>query len=230
MKKLIDAIKNLFIGLGVTGKHLPRKHITLQYPEERWPMPERSRGMVVLLSDKETGELNCTACLLCMRNCPTSAIRVEFEKDEKNKRQLTHFTVDNTICCFCGLCEEACKFDAIKLAPKYEFSVFNKDDLIWDEKKLQEMGRDVDYEVTRKKKPADKPKAPAGAKPEPKPEEKKEEKPEEKSEAKPETEEEAKSEPKAEEKKPEPKEATKPAEPGKASGDAKDNDKKEGGE
>ncbi len=149
MRTLIDAIKNLFIGLGVTGKHLPRKHITIQYPEERWPMPERSRGMVVLLSDKETGELNCTACLLCMRNCPTSAIRVEFEKDEKNKRQLTHFTVDNTICCFCGLCEEACKFDAIKLAPKYEFAVYDRAELIWDEKKLQEMGRDVDYEVTR---------------------------------------------------------------------------------
>jgi len=163
VKKLIDAIKNLFVGLGVTAKHLPRKHITLQYPDERWPMPERSRGIVVLLSDKETGELNCTACLLCMRSCPTAAIRIEHEKDEKGKRTLKEFTVDNTICCFCGICEEACKFDAIKLAPKYEFATYNKEDLIWTTKKLQEMGRDVPYEVTRKKKGEEK------AKPEAKP-------------------------------------------------------------
>ena len=154
MKKLVDAIKNLLIGLGITAKHFPRKHITLQYPDERWPMPERSRGVVVLLSDKETGELNCTACLLCMRSCPTAAIRIEFEKDEKGKRSLKQFHVDNTLCCYCGLCEEACNFDAIKLAPKYEFATYNKEDLVWDVKKLQEMGRDVPYEVTRKKKGA----------------------------------------------------------------------------
>lgn len=175
-KMMIDGVKNLMIGMKVTGKHLPRKHITLQYPEERWPMPERSRGIVVLLSDKETGELNCTACLLCMRSCPSSAIRIEFEKNEKGKRELKEFTINNTICCFCGLCEEACKFDAIKLAPKYEFATYNKEDLIWTTKKLQEVGRDVDYEVTRKKKPA---------KPAPKPDVKPEAKTEEKVEAKP---------------------------------------------
>ena len=40
-------------------------------------MPERSRGVVVLLSDKETGDLNCTMCMLCMRVCPTAAIQIE---------------------------------------------------------------------------------------------------------------------------------------------------------
>ena len=156
MKKLYSHIKNLLLGLGITSKHLGRHAITIQYPEEKWTMPERSRGIVVLLSDKETGELNCTGCMLCMRACPTAAIQIDAPRGEDKKRTLKKFTVDNTLCCFCGLCEEACNFCAIKMATKYEFSVLDKNELIWDMHKLQEMGRDVDYIDTRKKKPAPK--------------------------------------------------------------------------
>ncbi len=166
MKKLIDGIKNLVIGLLTTGKHLGRHAITIQYPTEKWEMPERSRGIVVLLSDKETGALNCTTCLLCERSCPTAAIKIVYDKDEKGKRILKDFIVDHGLCCFCGLCEEACNFAAIKLAPKYEFSTFVKDDLVWHTDKLQEIGRDVPYEKIERKKPEVKP---AVAKPAPKP-------------------------------------------------------------
>lgn len=164
-KGLIELIK----GMGITGKHLGRHAITIQYPEERWTMPERSRGIVVLLSDKETGELNCTACELCMRACPTAAIKIVAPRGEDKKKHLQTFEVDFGVCCFCGLCEEACNFCAIKLAPKYEFSVLDKAELTWDMNKLQDMGRDVDYVDTRKKKPAaraaDAPKATEAAKP-----------------------------------------------------------------
>ncbi|MFH1373679.1 MAG: NADH-quinone oxidoreductase subunit I [bacterium] len=158
--KLIKDIKALVTGLGITGKHLGRHAITIQYPEERWPMPERSRGIVVLLSDKETGQLNCTGCLLCEKACPTAAIRIEAPRDEKKKRHLKSFVVDHGLCCFCGLCEEACNFAALKMATKYEFSTENKDDLIWDMKKLQEVGLDVPYTPKPKKKPVAKPTAP----------------------------------------------------------------------
>jgi NADH-quinone oxidoreductase chain I len=154
LMKLLKDLKSLVQGLGITGKHLGRHAITLQYPEERMTLPERSRGIVVLLSDKETGELNCTACMLCMRACPTGAITIDAPRDEKKKRHLKQFIVDHGICCFCGLCEEACNFSAIKMATKYEFSAERKEDLVWDIKKLQEVGRDVPYEDTRKKKKA----------------------------------------------------------------------------
>ena len=149
---LFKHIKNLLKGLGIAGKHLGRHAVTLQYPEERMEMPERSRGIVVLLSDKETGELNCTSCELCMRACPTAAIKIVAHRDENKKKVLDEFVVDNGLCCFCGLCEEACNFSALKMATKYEFSTLDKDELVWDVNKLQQVGRDVDYVDTRKKK------------------------------------------------------------------------------
>ncbi|MEW6051348.1 MAG: NADH-quinone oxidoreductase subunit I [Candidatus Zixiibacteriota bacterium] len=156
---LLKDIKNLLLGMKITGKHLGRHAVTIQYPEEKWTMPERSRGIVVLLSDKETGELNCTSCLLCMKACPTGAIVIDAPRDEvTKKRTLNSFTVDHGLCCFCGLCEEACNFSAIKMAAKYEFSTIRKEDLVWDVKKLQEMGRDVPYVDTRKKKAPAEPK------------------------------------------------------------------------
>ena len=176
--RIVKDIKNLLAGLGITGKHLGRHAITIQYPEEKWTMPERSRGIVVLLSDKETGELNCNGCELCMRACPTGAIIVHAPRDEKKKRHLKAFTIEFSLCCFCGLCEEACHFSALKMATKYEFSTDDKESLTWDMKKLQEIGRDVDYVDTRKKKkPA---KETAGAKPTEKPDDKAAEKPPEK--------------------------------------------------
>jgi len=155
---IFSGIKNLAIGLTVTIRHLFSKAITLQYPDERWEMPERSRGVVVLLSDKETGELNCTACILCAKACPVGAIQVERHRGEDKRWKLDGFRIDNTICCYCGLCEEACNFDAIKLTGKYEFSAYDKASLMYDKHRLQELGLDVDYEPKRKK-PAPKPAA-----------------------------------------------------------------------
>jgi len=159
LKDTIKGLVNLLIGLKTTGKYLPTKAVTLQYPDEKWPMPERSRGVVVLLSDLETGELNRNACLVCMKQCPVNAISIVQEKDpETKKRYPSAFSIDNTICCFCGICEEVCNFDAIKMTGKYEFSVFNKEELIYDMNKLQELGSDVKYTRKKKKKTVAKPK------------------------------------------------------------------------
>lgn len=158
MMSILKGLVELIRGMTITGKHLGKHAITLQYPEEKMEMFERSRGFVVLLSDKESGHLNCTGCELCMRACPTAAITMEAPRDpETKKRTLKSFVVDHTLCCFCGLCEEACNFSALKLAGQYyELSTTNKDDLVWDVKKLQEMGRDVPYIDKRKKKVAKK--------------------------------------------------------------------------
>jgi len=154
VKQFASGIYNLILGLLTTGKHLGRHAITIQYPKERWTMPERSRGMVVLLTDHETGKLNCTACLLCMRACPAAAINIEVEKDEKGKRHLKEFQVDFSVCCFCGLCQEACNFAAIKLSTKYEFPEYDRSKLVYDKERLAKEGYDVPYEKPVRKAPA----------------------------------------------------------------------------
>jgi len=61
-----------------TIKHLPRKTITVQYPEERVALPERSRGLFRVVIDPVSGEPRCRACTLCETNCPVQVIRVNY--------------------------------------------------------------------------------------------------------------------------------------------------------
>ncbi len=144
IKTIYSGIYNLILGLLVTGKHLGKHAITLQYPKERWTMPERSRGCVVLLTDQETNKLKCIACGLCFRICPNNAIKFSSTKDESGKRIAEVFEVDTGLCIYCGLCEETCpvKGKAIKLVPRYEFSVYAKKDLIYNKEKLAEIGKE----------------------------------------------------------------------------------------
>lgn len=143
IKRIYSGVYNLILGLTVTVKHLGKHAVTLQYPKERWTMPERSRGCVVLLSDPETDKLKCIACGLCYRTCPNNAIKFSAAKDEAGKRFAELFEVDTGICIYCGLCEEICpvKGKAIKLVPLYEFSVYDKNDLIYNKEKLAIIGK-----------------------------------------------------------------------------------------
>ncbi len=144
VKNIFSGIYNLLLGLIVTVKHMGKHAVTLQYPKEKWAMPERSRGCVVLLTDPETNKLKCIACGLCYRICPNNAIKFKDTKDESGKRVAEVFDVDTGMCIYCGLCEETCpvKGKAIKLVPRYEFSVYDKSELIYNKDKLKEIGKE----------------------------------------------------------------------------------------
>ena len=142
LKRTVYGIYNLLLGLTVTIKYLFSHAITLQYPTERWTMPERSRGMVSLLTNREEKKLRCTACSLCVRICPNNAITMTHKKDEKGKRVPDKFVVDVGLCIYCGLCQEVCPFGAIRLVPKYEFSAYDKKEFVFNKEKLAEIGRD----------------------------------------------------------------------------------------
>ena len=59
-----------------TLRHLPMKKITVQYPEQRDVLPERSRGLFRVVIDPSTDEPRCRSCTLCESNCPVQVIRV----------------------------------------------------------------------------------------------------------------------------------------------------------
>lgn len=104
---------------------------TVQYPEEKIPLPEEFRFMPFLVYDEEDGEklVRCTACGICARVCPPQCIWIMRARDPESERPLTEpaeFTIDIDICMNCGLCAEYCPFDAIKMDHEYELSVYDR--------------------------------------------------------------------------------------------------------
>lgn len=108
-------------GLWITMRNmLFAKKVTIKYPEERRDYSDRFRGMHYIKATN--GVENCTACMLCPTVCPAECIHIEAgERPDKEKYPIK-FEIDLLRCCFCGMCEEACPKDAIKLSTIYEMS------------------------------------------------------------------------------------------------------------
>src|SRR5665647_19467 len=68
----------MFKAMRTTIRHLPMKKITVQYPEQRERLPERSRGLFRVVIDPASREPRCRACTLCESNCPAQVIRVNY--------------------------------------------------------------------------------------------------------------------------------------------------------
>lgn len=65
-------------GLKVTLQHALKPKVTQIYPYVKPQLPERSRGLIQLIREKETGVLKCEACLLCEKACPPRAITITY--------------------------------------------------------------------------------------------------------------------------------------------------------
>jgi len=112
---------------------------TVQYPEERLPLPERYRNLPFLIYDPETGDPRCTACGMCARVCPPQCIWITraVREDGKPARRPAQFVIDASICMGCGFCAEFCPFDAIRMDKQYELVVYDRwKELVWDEDRL----------------------------------------------------------------------------------------------
>jgi NADH-quinone oxidoreductase subunit I len=124
-------------GLVVTAKnfagsyHDPKRLVTVQYPEERTPLPENYRNFPFLVTDNAAdpmGALRCVACQICEKECPPQCIYIEKSKDKKpdatGKPQFypAVFDIDISICMNCGICAEVCPFDAIKMDQVFEIA------------------------------------------------------------------------------------------------------------
>ena len=102
----------LLKGLGVTGRYLFKRKITVQYPDEKTPMSPRFRGLHALRR-YANGEERCIACKLCEAVCPALAITIDSEEREDGTRRTTRYDIDLFKCIYCGFCEEACPVDSI---------------------------------------------------------------------------------------------------------------------
>ena len=137
-------------GLEKVERHYPTRPggiFTVQYPEEKVPVPERFRNIPMLVYDPdpqseraEFGGNLCTACGICAKVCPPQCIWIVQQKDENGRPVPVPeaFFIDASICMSCGFCAEYCPFDAIKMNQEFELSsyerheawLFDMDDLL----------------------------------------------------------------------------------------------------
>ena len=102
-------------GMALTLKHLFRKKVTTQYPEQKLETSRRIRGQqFVWRADL------CTACATCAKSCPHGIIRLTTSKNGENKYQVYSIEFDIGRCMFCGLCVEACPYSALFMGRSYE--------------------------------------------------------------------------------------------------------------
>jgi NADH-quinone oxidoreductase subunit I len=115
---------------------------TVQYPHEKEAPAPRARGVIALKED------NCTACMLCARECPDWCIYIEAHKTlapprreggkPRSVNDLDRFDIDFSLCMYCGICVEVCPFEALFWSPEYEYSEVRIQDLLHDKQRLDQ--------------------------------------------------------------------------------------------
>src|SRR5215831_2899488 len=135
-------IKGMLTGLGVTFRTMTKPAVTVQYPHEREDPAPRARGVIALKEE------NCTVCMLCARSCPDWCIYIEGHKEQRPPRReggrprsvslLDRFDIDYALCMYCGICVEACPFDALFWSPEFEYAEYDITKLTHEKERLEE--------------------------------------------------------------------------------------------
>lgn len=126
-------------GLRTTLQHLFKRPVTVQYPEERLPLPLGYRGRVALVYDEERERYRCTACGLCAKACPVEIIQITRARDEKGKPipYPERFEYNLLECIVCGLCVEACPFEALTMTQERELAVYSRKEADQDRERMR---------------------------------------------------------------------------------------------
>lgn len=138
-------IPQIVSGLGITMKNMLKPTVTLEYPDERPDIPKGYRGVPTLVKDPN-GREKCVSCQLCEFVCPPKAIRILPGWIEENsptahvEKAPQEFDINMLRCIYCGLCQEVCPEEAIFLQDIYSINGLSREELVFNKKKLYELG------------------------------------------------------------------------------------------
>jgi NADH-quinone oxidoreductase subunit I len=147
LRKVWLGFYTVLLGMKVTIRYFFSPSITLQYPDQKWEIPDGARGKLDVHID------DCIGCLQCARACPVECITIETKKPPpgldmgktsdgtKKKLVVPFFDINLTTCLYCGLCVEACPTGCIRMTKDYEYSVYDRGEL------LLSFGKDLDPAV-----------------------------------------------------------------------------------
>jgi len=136
--KFWQGLITIIIGMRVTFRHLFVPAVTIQYPSVKPELPERERNRLYVNMD------DCIGCDQCARACPVDCIDIETVKSvpgddlgvtsngKKKALWVTKFDIDIAKCCYCQLCVFPCPTDCIYMTDVYEFSEFERENLVYD--------------------------------------------------------------------------------------------------
>ena len=127
-KDLWEGFWTVLVGMKITWRHLFTPSVTLQYPEEKWQLPPKSRMRLFMKYE------DCIGCGQCARACPVQCIYIKADKRDPKapaifaangqgiKLDVTVFDIDMSLCCYCNLCTYPCPTNCIYMTPEYEFA------------------------------------------------------------------------------------------------------------
>ena len=161
--EIVNGVKTFLTGMKMTLQHYNNKEelvATLQYPHEKWPIPDRNIGFEnseynLIRSRLHVDIDDWIGCLQCEKVCPVDCIKIDTIKppkgtdvdfgmtslDTQKKMLVTRFTIDMAECMYCNLCAYPCPEECIYMVGgpnehkheiDYEFSQYKRDGLIYE--------------------------------------------------------------------------------------------------
>jgi NADH-quinone oxidoreductase chain I len=153
---IFHALYTVVVGMKITFKHLFVPAVTIQYPDVKLKLPERARNRLYVNID------DCIGCDQCSMACPVDCITIETIKatpdqdlgvtstGNKKRLHVPKFDIDIAKCCYCGLCVPPCPTECIVMTDVYEFSEFDRKNLIYNFSRMTPAEISVANDKTRK--------------------------------------------------------------------------------